>query len=90
MATQQHHDRVGLGRDEAEEKDVATATVVALQYCLSQRTVLVQCHLFGLGPHQVVDDVAAKCTATLSNHKLHQCLLYIDIRHSRIVCYRAM
>ena len=31
---QQHHNRVGLGRDEAEEEDVAAAAVITLQNCL--------------------------------------------------------
>ena len=57
---QQHHHRVGLGGYEAQEEDVATATVVALQHRLAQRPVFVQSHLFAFGSHQVVYDVAER------------------------------
>ena len=54
---QKHHDGVSLGRNEPQNKDVTTATVVALQDRLPQWAFLVEGDLFALGPHQVVDDV---------------------------------
>lgn len=60
MTAQQDHHRVCLGWDEAKEEDVATATVVTLQHRLPQGAIFVQRHLFGLGSHQVVDDVAVE------------------------------
>lgn len=56
---QQNHHGVSLGWDEAEEENVPTATVVAFQDSLSQRSILVQSHLFALGSHQVIHNVAA-------------------------------
>ncbi|TNN42705.1 hypothetical protein EYF80_047098 [Liparis tanakae] len=50
---EQNHHRIGLGRDEAQEEDVAAATVVTLQHRLAQRPVFVQRHLFAFGPHQL-------------------------------------
>ena len=60
MAAQQNHHGVGLGWDESQEEDVATAAVVALQHRLPQGAILVQGHLLGLSTHQVVDDVAVQ------------------------------
>jgi hypothetical protein len=55
---QQHHHRVGLRRDEAQQEDVAAATVVALQHGLAQRPVLVQRHFLAFCPHEVIHNVA--------------------------------
>lgn len=55
---QQHHDRVGFGRNESQKEDVTAATVVALQHRFSQRTVFMQHHLLRLGSHQVVHNMA--------------------------------
>ena len=60
LPAKQYHHRVCLGRDEPQEEDVATATVVALQHRLPQRTILVQSHLLGLGSDQVVHNVAER------------------------------
>lgn len=57
LPAKQYHHRVCLGGDEPQEEDVATATVVALQHSLPQRTVLVQSHLLGLCSDQVVHNV---------------------------------
>lgn len=54
----QHHHGVSLGRDEAQEEDVAAATVVTLQHSLTQRSIFMQRHLFAFGSHQVVHNVA--------------------------------
>lgn len=56
---QQNHHGVSLGWDEAEEENVPTAAVVTFQDSLSQRSILVQSHLFALGSHQVIHNVAA-------------------------------
>ena len=58
IPAEQHHHRVSLGGDEAQQEDIAAAAVVALQHRLAQRPILVQRHLLALGPHQVVHDVA--------------------------------
>lgn len=55
---QQHHHRVRLRRDEAQQEDVPAATVVALQYCLTQGPVLVQRHFLAFCPHEVIYNVA--------------------------------
>lgn len=64
LTAQQHHHRVGLGGDEAQQEDVAAAAVVALEHRLTQRPLLVQRHLLALGPHQVVHDVAVAAAGT--------------------------
>ena len=68
LPAQQHDHRVRLGRDESQQEDVATATVVTLQNRLPQRTILMQGHLLGLGSDQVVHNVADRKTkATIKN-----------------------
>lgn len=48
MSAEQDHHRLLLGGDEAQDKDVLVAAVVALQEGLSQGTVLVKGHLLAL------------------------------------------
>lgn len=62
LPAQKHHHRVGLGRDEAQQEDIATATVVALQHSFPQRAIFMQGHLLGLCSHQVVYNVAKSRT----------------------------
>lgn len=58
LPAQQHHNRISLGRDEAQQEDIATAAVVALQHRLPQWAIFMQGHFLGLGSHQVVYNVA--------------------------------
>ena len=48
VPTEQHHNTLLLGRDEAQHKDILIPTVVALQEGLPQGTVLMQGHLLAL------------------------------------------
>lgn len=58
LPAQQHHHWVSLGRDEAKQEDVAAATVVTLQDCLTKGPILVQSYLFAFCPHKVIYNVA--------------------------------
>mmetsp|Transcript_55290 Transcript_55290/g.153195 ORF Transcript_55290/g.153195 Transcript_55290/m.153195 type:complete len:314 (-) Transcript_55290:275-1216(-) len=57
-SAQQHHNRVALRSNEAEEEDVALAAIVALQDYLPQGAVVVELHLLLLGADKVQDDAA--------------------------------
>lgn len=57
---QEHHDRISLGWNEAQEENIATAAVVTLQHRLPQRTIFMQGHLLAFGTHQMVDNMAVK------------------------------
>ena len=63
LTAKQHHHRVGLGRDEAQDEDVPRTTGVALQYRLTQRTVFVKDYLLIFRPDQMIDDVRAASVA---------------------------
>ena len=45
LPAEQHHDGVGLGRNEAEDEDVLDAAAVAVQDGFAQKAVFVQGHL---------------------------------------------
>jgi len=51
LSTEQYDDRVGLGRNEAEQKYILAAAVVALEQCFTERSVAMKTHLFSFGTH---------------------------------------
>ena len=67
MATEQNDNRVCLGRDESEDKDIATGTVVALQNCLSKRSISVKCDFFIFGSYKMIHNVT-----TADIHEIHK------------------
>lgn len=56
--------RVSLGGDKAEQKNVATSTIVAFEHCLAERRVLVETNFFMLCANEVVHNMRA-CRARL-------------------------
>lgn len=62
LPTEQHDDRISLGRYETQEEDIAAPTVVTLQDSLTQGSIFVKCHLFAFGSYQMVYYVATSQT----------------------------
>ena len=63
-AAQEHHDRIGLGRDEPEQEQVPAAAVVAFENGLAEGALLVKRHLWRSGDReQNKSDRASGCGA---------------------------
>ena len=63
LPAQQHHHRVGLGGDEAEEEDILGAAVVAFEGGVAEGGGGVELHLLVACADKVVDDVRTTCVA---------------------------
>jgi hypothetical protein len=64
LTTEQDNDRVRLGGDEAEKKDILCAAVVAFEDRVSERRGWVQLDLLVATSNQVVDDVGGRSVAS--------------------------
>ena len=57
LTTEEHHNRIGLGGNESQEKYVPRAAVVALENGFSEGAISMKGHLLMFGSHQMVDNM---------------------------------
>lgn len=63
VPAEEDDNRVRLCRNESQEEDVTTATVVALEDGFTKRALCMKCDFLMLGSDQVIDDMSSRRVA---------------------------